>query len=116
MAGRRSPVPGRRKMIRPWWPDLGAGLAVLAVGVAESRLAGLFADGFSPTVFLVVLGTAAAIAAVRHRPAAALALVWLTLALQLHAPTANTLPAPLMLTQVFVLGVVFGVARWGRPA
>lgn len=102
-------------MNRVWWPDLTAGLAVLAAGLAEMALRGLLAGGVAPVVFLVVLGTAAAAGTVRPLPGLALAVVWLTLALQVYVSSHLLLTAPLLLTQTAVLGVLFGVARWGRP-
>jgi signal transduction histidine kinase len=102
-------------MIGRWWPDLAAGLAVLLAGAVETQLNGAFAGGVPTAVPLTVLATAAAVAVVRRAPWLGLTLAGLTFAVQLYASVTGRL-APVLLTQAFVLVVVFGVARWGSPA
>ncbi|KQW42988.1 hypothetical protein ASC77_22055 [Nocardioides sp. Root1257] len=94
-----------------WGPDVALGAVVAFFGLAEvlgsSRY--IFDDERTALAFIAVgMGVAAACA--RHAPAAALAVVWLVCGLQVLTGTT------VMLTQISVVIVGFGTARWGRPA
>ncbi|HEX5201211.1 MAG TPA: histidine kinase [Actinoplanes sp.] len=95
----------------------GGGEAVGAMaGAAAVLVCGLIEDQTQPWLgspawrvlfWLVVLGTAAAVALIRRAPAVSLALAWLIPICQVLAGTA------FLFTQIAVLAVAFGVARWG---
>ncbi|XVV16045.1 sensor histidine kinase [Actinoplanes sp. CA-131856] len=93
-----------------WWPDIGAAMAVLFAGALEYT-SNDWLSYFGPTrkllFWLVVLGTALAVGLVRRAPAASLALVWAIALCQ--AATGS----PYIVTQIAVLAVAFGTARWG---
>lgn len=93
---------------REWLPDLSVGAAVLVIGLLElwTQMIPYQGDGH----VLVVLGFALACGLSRQLPSAALALVWVTCALQLMSGT------PILVTQFSVAIVAFGCARWGRAA
>ena len=97
-------VPDRQQW-QPWVPDAVAGLAVLVIGLAETR------GDQSPTstwgAALVVLGLATAVALTRRAPAAALAVAWGVGAVHVLTGT-----GPLV-SEVLLAYVAFGCARWG---
>ncbi|WP_433366334.1 sensor histidine kinase [Actinoplanes sp. CA-142083] len=92
-------------------PGLGeamAAVAVLFLGLVEYETQPwLGSPGWRVLYWLVVLGTAMAIALVRRAPWLSLTLAWLIPICQVLTGT------PVVFTQVAVLGVAFGVARWG---
>ncbi len=95
---------------RRWAPDVGAGLAVLLVGLFEvSTRAVYWPDTRAPMV-LLALAIATAVALSRHLPAAALALTWVVCGLQLSSGT------DLFVFEIALGAVAFGTARWGHPA
>ncbi|GAA0463871.1 hypothetical protein Ade02nite_30690 [Paractinoplanes deccanensis] len=95
-----------------WWPDAGAAVAVLMLGALEYTANDWLAY-YGPVrellFVLVVAGTALAVGLVRRAPGAALLLVWVIPLCQ--AATES----PYVLTQIAVLAVAFGTARWGGP-
>ena len=95
--------------LREWAPDAAVGVAVLVVGVLEVWALIVPSQQVRTTLVLVVLAFAAAAGLSRRAPFVALALVWVTCALQLVAGVE-------VLTVQFAVAVVaFGCARWGRP-
>ncbi|XVU28914.1 sensor histidine kinase [Actinoplanes sp. CA-054009] len=95
-----------------WWPDIGAAMVVLFAGALEYT-SNDWLSYYSPVrkllFWLVVFGTALAVGLVRRRPAVALALAWLIPLCQ--AATGS----PYVITQIAVLAIAFGTARWGGP-
>jgi signal transduction histidine kinase len=102
-------------MIRRWLPDLTAGLAVFLLAVAELVGSRQGLVGVTPEALVVAAGTAAAVGATRRAPGAAVLLVWATVGAQLGAVLRGSAIAPVLLTQVAVLVVIFGAARSGGP-
>jgi signal transduction histidine kinase len=91
-----------------WLPGVFAGLAVLVSGVLEYLTEDWLAYPGRRFLFaLVILGTAVAVALIRTAPAFALGLAWLIPICQIVTRT------PLVITQVAVLAIAFGAARWG---
>lgn len=95
---------------RAWVPDLVAGLAVLVLGFWEASAN--FSSGFDRTItpWFVVIGTAAAVGLVRRNGWFSLAILWLLLILQSATVT------DVMLVEIAIVGVAFGLARWGSKA
>ncbi|MFF5076596.1 histidine kinase [Actinoplanes sp. NPDC000266] len=93
-----------------WWPDIGAATVVLFLGALEYT-SNDWLSYFGPTrkllFWLVILGTALAAGLVRRAPAVALGLVW---AIPLCQAATQS---PYVVTQIAVLFVAFGTARWG---
>lgn len=88
--------------------EAAAAAAVLVCGLIEYKTqVWLGYGGWRLLFWLVVCGTAVAVALVRRAPWASLALAWLIPLCQVVVGT------PFVFTQVAVLGVAFGVARWG---
>ena len=94
---------------RGWAPDVGLGMAVVAVGVVEMT-PGLPRDRATISVLAVIVGTAVAVALTRRAPGVALTVVWAVYVVQLLGAT------PTMLAQVVIAHVAFGTARWGSTA
>jgi signal transduction histidine kinase len=92
---------------RSWVPDLVVGCVVFVLGVweaAANRSSG-FDESFVP--WIVVLGSAAAVALVRRAGWWSLAILWLLLVLQAATVT------DIMVVEFAIVGVAFGLARWG---
>ncbi|MEU8817447.1 histidine kinase [Actinoplanes sp. NPDC048796] len=93
-----------------WWPDIGAAALVLLFGALE-YMTNDWLSYFSPVrrllFWLVVLGTALAVGLVRRAPAVSLVLVW---AIPLCQAATGS---PYIATQIAILAVAFGTARWG---
>ena len=94
--------------LQEWWPEAVVALAVLVLGLLESPGLRIFTE-HQVWVYVVVLAFAVAALLFRKWPGVALAIIWVTCALQL----ANGVP--LMAFQVSVGVVAFGCARWGSP-
>jgi signal transduction histidine kinase len=95
---------------RSWLPDLSVGLVVLLVGLLEVlRIDSYGLPDPRPALAVVVLGIACAVTLCRHLPALALAVVWAVGAMQMMTETR------LLLVELAIGFVAFGVARWGRP-
>ena len=95
--------------LRAWAPDAALALAVLVAGVLEVWAMTVPFDHSRYEYALIVLGFAVACGLSRKAPFAALALVWVTCALQLLAGTG-------VITVEFAVAIVaFGCARWGHP-
>jgi signal transduction histidine kinase len=94
---------------RHWVPDLVAGVAVLLFGILEAANTDSFSNPWLDLVVWVVLPTAVAVGLSRRLPGVALALVWLTCAMQVVYTT------PILYVQLSVAVVSFGTARWGQP-
>jgi signal transduction histidine kinase len=94
---------------RSWAPDLTAGVIVLALGLWEAfgNLASGYGNGVS---LLVVIGTAAAVALVRWAGWWSLSILWGMLIAQARTTT------DLMLVELAIAGVTFGLSRWGSRA
>jgi len=94
---------------RAWAPDAALALAVLVAGVLEAWAMTVPFDHSRYAYALIVLGFSVACGLSRKAPLAALALVWVTCALQLLGGTG-------VITVEFAVAIVaFGCARWGRP-
>lgn len=94
-----------------WWPELLLAVLVVAAGVAEiSERTALLGYGTRTTVLAAagVLVVALAVGLARRAPAVALGVVWVLGVLHLVSAV------PLLLTEVALLVVAFGTARWGR--
>lgn len=92
---------------RPWSADLVVGLIVLALGIWEASAN--FVSGFERSVvpWIVVLGIAAAAGLVRRAGWWSLGILWLLLLLQATTST------DVMIVELAIVGVAFGLARWG---
>jgi signal transduction histidine kinase len=101
-------VTGWRESWRDWLPETVLGVMVALLGVVEALTTDTGVDSRLPLV-LVALCIALAVASSRHAPELALALVWVTCALQLVNDV------PLLLVEVAIAVVAFGTARWGGP-
>lgn len=106
-----------------WLPDAAAGLIVAAAGVVNAlaiynpfdEYGGRALGVLSPnrqlvvlTVVAIVMGAAVGVS--RHAPGGALAMAWLV------AGTHVVTGVPILVTEVAVLAVAFGTARWGSTA
>jgi signal transduction histidine kinase len=100
-------------MIRRGLPDLTSGLAVFLLAVAELVESRPDPVGVTPEGLALAAGTAAAVGAIRRAPGPAVLLMWATVGLQLWAVLRDSATAPVLLTQVVVLVIIFGAARWG---
>ncbi|MFI5892598.1 sensor histidine kinase [Actinoplanes sp. NPDC051513] len=88
--------------------EVAAAAAVLVSGLVEYRTqVWLEYSGWRFLFWLVVLGTAVAVALVRRAPWLSLVIVWLIPICQIATGT------PFAFTQVAVVVVAFGAARWG---
>jgi signal transduction histidine kinase len=94
-----------------WLPDLMAALAVLISGILEYTTEDWLAyPGRQFLFMLVILGTATTVGLIRRAPGFALLLAWLI-------PVCQTVTgSPLVITQVAVVAIAFGAARWGERA
>jgi signal transduction histidine kinase len=97
----------RPAIMRSWLPDLLVGFVVLMFGVWEASANLLSGLDTTLTPWLVALGTAAAVALVRKAGEWALAIPWLLLIVQAATMT------DVMLVELAIMGVAFGLARWG---
>jgi signal transduction histidine kinase len=97
-------VPDRQQWER-WLPDAVAGLAVLVIGLWETRGDQSVTSTWGPV--FVVLGLATAVALTRGAPGAALAISWGVGGVHLLTGT-----GPLV-AEVLLAYVAFGCARWG---
>ncbi|WP_395691425.1 sensor histidine kinase [Nocardioides sp.] len=96
---------------RAWVPDVGVGLLVLLVGLLEvANLPHYYGDDPRPAAVVVTVAVAVAAALCRHLPAGAFGLVWVLGVAQVMTGT------QLLLVEVAVGAVAFGVARWGSTA
>ncbi|MCS5732911.1 sensor histidine kinase [Herbiconiux daphne] len=93
--------------VRSWAPDLAAGLAVLVLGLWEAYANAHAGYDYGLGPWLVVFGTAAAVSLVRRNGWWSLGILWAVLVLQVATAT------DLMLIQLAVVGIAFGLARWG---
>jgi signal transduction histidine kinase len=91
-------------------PDLVVGGLVLLLGFWEAY--GNHLSGLDTTVipWIVAIGTAAAVALVRRAGWCSLAILWLLLVLQATTMT------DIMIVELAIVGVAFGLARWGSKA
>jgi len=88
--------------------EVAAAAAVLVSGLVEYQTqVWLEYSGWRFLFWLVVLGTAVAVALVRRAPWLSLVIVWLIPICQIATGT------PFAFTQVAVVAVAFGTARWG---
>lgn len=94
-------------IIRTWIPDLSVGFVVLLFGLWEAST-NLYSD-FDTTVipWIVVLGTTTAVTLVRKAGWWSLAILWLLLIVQATTMT------DVMIVELAIVGVAFGLARWG---
>jgi signal transduction histidine kinase len=104
--GRVSPVQAR---FQQWKWDLAAAVLVTGFGLYEAATLDSVSASRFHTVMLV-LGLASSIAMTRHLPGAALAALWITSIAQAG------ISARIMLIQLAVVYVAFGMARWGGTA
>jgi signal transduction histidine kinase len=93
-----------------WVPDVAVGVLVLGAGLLEATTTTVLLAASRPGLAFVALCTALAVGLSRHRPGAALAVVSLVGAAQALGW------APLLLTQLTIVAVAFGAARWGALA
>ncbi|HEY9408913.1 MAG TPA: histidine kinase [Jiangellaceae bacterium] len=95
-------------MRRVPWADLGVGAAVFAAGFVEMSRTSVWAgsSALPALTFLVLLS--GAVGCYRKAPGIGLALVWMSSALQIDAG------AGVMITQLSVLLLAYGAARFGR--
>ena len=95
---------------RSWLPDLLLALIVLVFGMVEA-LVGLV-TGLDNTVtpWLVTVGIALAVALVRHFGWGSLAILWLVFLVQ------SAGVGDVMLVELAIIGVAFGLSRWGSRA
>lgn len=95
---------------RTWAPELLTGLVVLVFGMWEASV-NLW-SGFDTTVvpWLVVIGTASAVGLVRRAGWWSMGILWVLLILQSATMT------DVMLVELAIVGVAFGLARWGSKA
>jgi signal transduction histidine kinase len=97
-------------IVRAWAPDLAIGFAVFLLGVWETYSNAYSGYGTSLITVFIVIGTAASVALVRHLGWWSFGILWTLLVLQAATVT------DFMLIQLSVVGVAFGLARWGsRP-
>ncbi|GAB6900076.1 sensor histidine kinase [Kineosporia succinea] len=97
-----------RRWLEVWWPDLLAGLLVLFAAFVEWN--SVYGYYLPPSVLAApALAMALAVVLTRQRPAWALGVLW---ALGLFQFTYGN---QIMLVQLSIMYVAFGVARWGRP-
>jgi signal transduction histidine kinase len=101
---------GVRDRLRDWAPEACAAAIVLVLGLLEIRWTQPYDEPHEPTSLLVVAAFTASTLLCRKAPAAALAIVWTTSALQLVAGL------PVLTVEFAVAAVAFGCARWGRAA
>ncbi|WP_129662775.1 sensor histidine kinase [Phytoactinopolyspora endophytica] len=91
---------------RAWAPDLSVGGTVLVLGTVEA-VAALQAGYSSLLPWLIVAGLAVSVALVRRASWVSFAVLWLLLLVQ------ALMRPDLMLTDIAVVIVLFGLARWG---
>ncbi len=101
-----TPVARIEAGLRAHWIELALGVAVFLFGALE--LQNLFFLGLDRVGGFVVLATAIAVGLCRVAPGVGIALTWASLVVQVLAGST------LLATQVLVLIVAFGAARWGR--
>ena len=96
--------------VRSWAPDLTAGAIVLILGFWEAL--GNLASGYGDNgvSWVVAIGSAAAVALVRRAGWWSLAILWAMLIVQAATTT------DLMLVELSIAAVAFGLARWGSRA
>lgn len=95
---------------RNWVPDLMVGLVVLVIGTGEALVNLITGLDNTVTPWIVTVGIAASIALVRHAGWWSLTILWLVFIVQAASVT------DVMMVQLAVIGVAFGLARWGsRP-
>ena len=99
----------RTDELRAWLPEGAIGIAVLLLGFLEVLDVGVPGPASPVPSAVVVVGMAAAVAASRRQPGAALAMVWLTALVHV------VIGAPVLTVELAVAVVAFGCARWGRP-
>jgi len=92
---------------RTWVPDLSIGLVVLLLGFWEAVSIAYSRYDLSVFPWIVAIGTAAAVVLVRHAGWWSLGILWALLLLQAVTRT------DVMLVELTVAGVAFGLARWG---
>ncbi|QJU53444.1 histidine kinase [Herbiconiux sp. KACC 21604] len=90
-------------------PELLVAVGVLVVGGIEAVSTNLSGYGSGPALVqaVAVLGTATAVAAMRRAPWLSFGVLWALLILQAATTT------DVLLVQIAVVGVAFGIARWG---
>ena len=93
-------------------PELLAAVAVLVIGAIEVSSANLSGYGSGPALVqtVAVLGTATAVATTRRAPWVSFCVLWALLILQAATTT------DVLLVQIAVVFVAFGIARWGSTA
>jgi signal transduction histidine kinase len=96
--------------VRRWLPDAALGLAVTLLGLFEINDTSVYTDFDALALFFAALGTGIAVGLSRHLPGLALALVWVTCAVQVASGL------PILLVQLSIAVVAFGTARWGSTA
>ncbi len=94
-------------LVGKWVPDIVAGLCVLLLGFGEAFVSAY--SGLSATFFpwLVTCGLAGAVVLVRHAGWYSLAILWLVFIGQALSVT------DIMIVEIAVLGVAFGLSFWG---
>ncbi|MCS5720358.1 histidine kinase [Herbiconiux sp. CPCC 205763] len=97
-------------IIRAWAPDVAIGFVILLLGFWEAYANAYSGYGGGSVTLLVAVGTALAVALVRHAGWWSFGILWALLVVQAATMT------DLMLVELAVVGVAFGLARWGtRP-
>jgi signal transduction histidine kinase len=97
-----------------WVPDVTAGLIVLVLGLVETAVGWRF-NGLTIATLVVVTATATATGLSRRAPGAALVVAWCSVLLQVLGTALVEYSAPVMVSQIADLTVLYGAARWGRP-
>lgn len=92
---------------RPWLPEAIAALAVFAVGFTEASLTWALTEG-ARAGFVLAIGVPIAVGLCRRAPGVALGIVW---AIGMFHVVRG---APIMVSELALIVVFFGGARWGR--
>jgi signal transduction histidine kinase len=97
-------------IVRAWAPDVAIGLVILLLGFWEAYTNAYSGYSGGSVTLVVAFGTALAVALVRHAGWWSFGILWVLLVLQAATTT------DLMVVELAVVGVAFGLARWGsRP-
>ena len=95
---------------RDWVPETALALAVLCLGLWEAFTAPFPNDGTHDRYVLIAFLLPVAVGLCRHAPAVGLAIIAFIGAIHVE------FDQPFMQVELAALVVVFGTARWGRPA
>jgi signal transduction histidine kinase len=96
--------------VRAWAPDLAVGFVVLLLGLWEAYANAYSGYDGGPAPLIVAVGAAIAVGVVRFAGWWSLGILWALLVLQAVTMT------DIMLVELAVIGVAFGLARWGSRA